>query len=367
VAEAVAALKHGRLVVLPTETVYGVAASAGSAEGVAALRKLKRGRDDRAFTVHIADADDARHYADLDGMPGVKRLVGKVFPGPVAVVLPVPLEVADTKVRRLGLPGEAADRIYQNGAVALRCPDHAAAVALLRRCADPVVAAAATVGKQRPPHTAEQAARNLADVADEVELVLDAGPCRYTTGSTVVRAEGGGLVPRVTVEREGVIETRVIDRLARWTMLLVCSGNTCRSPMAEGIAKRLIAESKGLREDELRAAGIEVVSAGVSTFGGSAASPEGVAAAAERGIDISHHRSQPLNLALIHQADVIYTMTENHRLAVLDIDPMAADKVQRLDRQRDIEDPIGTGGDAYRRVRDWLADLLAERLQEAGV
>ena len=70
------------------------------------------------------------------------------------------------------------------------------------------------------------------DLEDKVDLILDAGPSRYSKPSTIVRVRDG----KYEIVREGIYDERIIERLLRTTILFICSGNTCRSPMAEAIA-----------------------------------------------------------------------------------------------------------------------------------
>ena len=96
-------------------------------------------------------------------------------------------------------------------------------------------------------------------------IVVDGGRCRYAKPSTIVRvAQGPGGAANLTVQREGVYDQRLIRKLMRWTMLLVCTGNTCRSPMAEALARQLLAKRLKVDENDLEAAGFTVMSVGVS-------------------------------------------------------------------------------------------------------
>ncbi len=98
-------------------------------------------------------------------------------------------------------------------------------------------------------------------------------------------------------------------RTTTFNLLFLCTGNTCRSPLAEAIARDAVA-ARGWRH-------VRVQSAGVSAAPGCAASPEGVAVAARAGIDLSGHRSQPLTPGLAQWADLILAMSPSH-LAVVD-------------------------------------------------
>ena len=91
-------LKSGKLVVFPTETVYGVACMASSDQGYNALRQLKQRPEGQPFTVHVADAQSAGRYADLSGSL-TQRLVRRVFPGPVTIIAELADNLIDQKLR----------------------------------------------------------------------------------------------------------------------------------------------------------------------------------------------------------------------------------------------------------------------------
>ena len=152
--------------------------------------------------------------------------------------------------------------------------------------------------------------------------------------------------------------------MIEYSVLFVCTGNTCRSPMAEGIAKRLLAEMKRVPIDQLEAAGVRVRSAGTMTGGGSAASPEAVEAMKQVGIDINQHTSSALTEDLIQDADAIYTMTDSHRQGVLMLSPSAAEKTQRLDPATDVMDPIGGPLELYKQTAEMIRKGVESRIVE---
>jgi len=137
-------------------------------------------------------------------------------------------------------------------------------------------------------------------------------------------------------------------------LLLVCTGNTCRSPMAEAIARDL------LRGDDRAIIG----SAGVTAGDGAAATPEAVAAAGELGLDLSGHRSRPLTPRRVAEADRILTMTAAHRDLVLRAVPEAADRTSVLDQDGDIADPFGGTLADYRVTAEQIKTALLRRLGE---
>ncbi len=140
------------------------------------------------------------------------------------------------------------------------------------------------------------------------------------------------------------------------TLLFVCTGNTCRSPMAEYLFRARAGAGFGWRAE----------SAGVAAAGGNPASPEAVEALRERGIDLTPHRSRPLTRALAESADLIAVMSEGHEREILRRWPDLRDRVRRLTsfgfaaEPPDIPDPIGQSLFTYRRVRDSIEQAIAD-------
>lgn len=360
----------GRLVIFPTETVYGIGAAAASDKGFAALLDIKGRSQTQPFTIHMPSALAAARYVDMTS-PRMQRFVGKAFPGPVTLVVDVSDEVMAEKTKqfeelgRKHLPAggvaELAGRLYHNGTIGLRCPDDATARAILGATDSPVVASSANRRGAPPPMDVESAAGAVGESAD---LIVDGGRCRYAKPSTIVRVKTTEAGPQITVEREGVYDERTIRRMLRWTMLLVCSGNTCRSPMAEAIARQMLSQQRNVAQDELESAGVRVVSAGAFTSPGMPATREAVEAMNKLGIDLSKHRSRTLSPDLIREADVIYCMTDSHLEAVLEFDPTAKEKALTLDPNGDIDDPIGGSLTVYQRCAELIRRRLGQRIKE---
>ncbi len=351
---------RGGLVIFPTETVYGVGASVASDEGYDALRQVKGRPEVQPFTVHAGSVEDVLRLVDPEALD-TRRLIRKVLPGPVTLIVEVSDDIARQRVEAMGLPASIRDRIYRNQTVGLRCPDHPLASRILRSIGAPIVASSANRRGEAPPQEAAAAIEALGDVVD---LAVDGGRTRYAKGSTIIRVAGHQPRVKMTIERNGVYDERFVRKLMRWTILMVCSGNTCRSPMAEALAKDMLAQERSISVNDLENAGLRVISAGTSTQAGYPATEEAVQAVKDLGGDLSSHRSRPLTRELIQEADVIYCMTRSHMSAVLEMAPDAAGRVYLLDPKGDIHDPIGQSQAVYRHTANAIRQKLIDRLKE---
>ena len=186
IAAAARAVRSGALLGLPTETVYGLAADAGSDAAVAQIFTAKGRPSDHPLIVHVANAEGIRHFA-AEVPAFAQKLVDAFWPGPLTLILP-------------RLPGVASAATGGQDSVGLRCPAHPVAHALLVACAAPgdgadqggppvwgVAAPSANRFGRVSPTTAAHVASEFGDGL----LVLDGGPCGVGIESTIVDCTRG--------------------------------------------------------------------------------------------------------------------------------------------------------------------------------
>jgi protein-tyrosine phosphatase len=242
----------------------------------------------------------------------------------------------------------------------VRFPNHKVCCEVFRRAGVRAGAPSANLSGRPPAVTGAEVVREF---SGKLDVIVDAGPTRQKGASTVVRIQG----TRVEVLREGAIPRSVIEEANVVTILFVCTGNTCRSPMAEAIARKLLADRLKVKEDDLPGRGYRVVSAGTAAGHGGAATEEAEQAVRKYGADLGRHSSQPVTVAMVEEADRVYVMTPRHKGVLVEWMPEHEGKIQLLDpKGRAIEDPVGGSAEVYRESARHIHEALEERLKEIG-
>jgi protein-tyrosine phosphatase len=354
VARAAQGLRAGGLVALPTETVYTLAASALVPDAVERLRGAAAAAEgaDVPLTLSLRAPAECEDWVPELPKYG-RRFARRCWPGPVTLVFASGTRGGLSEQ----LPAAVRSRVCPDGRLCLGVAAHAAVRQTLEQVAGPVVVRAARAA-DGPARTAPEV---LTAYDGQIDLLVDDGPCHFGQPATVVQVAGDGW----DVLEEGVVPRQTLGRLAQCVILFVCTGNTCRSPLAEGLCRDLLARRLGCPPGELAERGFIVLSAGVSAMMGCGATPEAVATAQTRGVDLSGHASQPLTASLLGQADYVFAMTAGHLRTVAARFPHAADRLQLLSpRGEDVVDPIGGDQHVYDRCAEQIVACLEDRLPE---
>ncbi|MBW3597952.1 MAG: threonylcarbamoyl-AMP synthase [Planctomycetes bacterium] len=350
---AVQALVEGKLAALPTETVYGLAVSALKKQAVLRLMEVKGRPESNPLALAIKSADEAEDYVP-DMPPLGVRLARRCWPGPVTLVFDD--NHPDSALRQL--PKEVQQIVCQRRTIGLRVSAHPLVLEVSRLIAGPLALTSANRSGQPDLVTGRDV---LAELGDDVDLVLDDGRTQYGQSSTVVRVHPD----RLEVLREGIVSQSHLKRLASLVVVVVCTGNTCRSPMAAALLRHRLAERLGCKISELEDRGVVVASAGLNAYGGGSAATEAIQTMSARGLDLSDHVSQPLTDRLARHADLIFTMTRSHREMLLAQWPEAASRTHLLCVDgRDVTDPIGGSREIYAACAKQIDAAIAVRVAE---
>jgi tRNA threonylcarbamoyl adenosine modification protein (Sua5/YciO/YrdC/YwlC family) len=317
VKRAATVLKEGGLVVIPTDTVYGIAANMLNNKAIQRLYAVKQRPKDKPFSIHIASGEVVKKYA-VDILPAAYRLMERFWPGPLTLIL----------------------KSQENDRVGIRMPNHRVALSIINAADIPIVCPSANLsGKPASVKPSEA----LKDLDGLVDLILDAGPAPLGRESTIAD------VTKLPIEilREGVLSKDEIEKVVNTKIILfVCTGNSCRSVMAKALLEKKLKE-KG-RQD------IEVLSAGMMMLGGLGPTNETKELLNKEGIDVSNHHSQMVNKDMIKKSDIILIMEKLHEERILKLVPEAKFRLFLLkefakikDNNLDIADPIGKSMEFY--------------------
>ncbi len=184
-------LREGGLVVFPTETVYGLGANATDANAASRIYAAKGRPSDNPLIIHVANPQDAEKYAYTS--PMYERLAMAFMPGPLTVILPVKETIPSTVTAGLTT-------------VAVRCPSHPVAHALLEEAGIPIAAPSANLSGSPSPTRADHV---MDDMNGRVDMILDGGDAEIGVESTIVKIEDddtltllrpGGITPEMLCE-----------------------------------------------------------------------------------------------------------------------------------------------------------------------
>lgn len=348
-------LDQGKLVAFPTETVYGIGCKAEK-HTFERLNKVKGRQPDKRYTLHIGSPEQLTKYIPSKSLKA-QKLVQNAFPGPVTIVF----ELDDEALRQVteSLPKDLYETLYSGQTLGVRYPACQITCEILAQAHSPIVAPSANPGGS-PPATSVKEVLGYFDGEIESVVEIPDFEANFKQSSTVVKVGKED----IQILREGAVPASQIQKWTTIRLLFVCTGNTCRSPMAAGFCRKYFADNLGCQVDELEHFGYIIDSAGIAACQDAPASRDAVEVCRAHEIDLSFHQSRQLTLIDIEQSDVILTMSRYHRDSIVQSFPTALEKCFMLDEVADIMDPMGSGIDVYRDCFQQICDNIIKKKKE---
>ena len=221
---AVQALAEGRTVAFPTETDYVIAAAARQSAAIERLVPIAAERPgEPRLSLSVKSAAEALDWAPRLSPLG-RRIARRCWPGPVALI--VADDHPESLVHRLSASVRQA--VLGGGRLRLRAPGHPMLSDCMRMLPGPVVLAEPGRDAAAPAVTAEEV---VTRAGGAVDLVIDDGRSRYAQPASTIEVGENDF----RVVRPGIVSEETVRRLSSLMVLFVCTGNTCRSPMAEAL------------------------------------------------------------------------------------------------------------------------------------
>jgi len=319
-------LKKGGIIIFPTDTVYGIGTDAENEESVNRLYQIKNRPRIKPLILFIEKKEEVLKFAQKIPL-SAQKLINDFWPGPLTLIFRASSSVPKSIISK-------------EGKVGIRFPESKISCEIVKESRVLLATTSANVSGEVPPLKIEEINK---DLKEKVDLIIDGGGTLLGEESTIVDVTFSP--PRLI--REGWLLKKRINKTLKEerNILFVCTGNTCRSPMAEGFFKKMWPKGKDK---------VNVSSAGTSTLIGLRPTELAIKVMREKNIDISSYRSTPLNKDLVEKADLILTMSNFHKKIVSEISSLKEGKIFLFKEftsgdKEEIPDPAGESLETYRK------------------
>lgn len=333
-ADAAKRLDAGEVVALPTDTVSGLAVRADLADAGALLAKVKGSPTDRPFTLHLANLAAVQNLVPVLP-PALPAWLEEYLPQGITVLLPKDWVELPAN---LDWPWEL---------VGLRLPTNPQYRDLTDILGFPLLMTSINSSGESPlegPALIQWLEERQISYANGLDLVKDATPSDILAFDRLPRVirRGAKAAPPMPGKR----------------VLILCSGNICRSPVAEAILREMLAQAWQVQAEELESLGWVIASAGTFAMTGGAISEHSYAVGQEMGFDLSSHRSQHLDDAMHQSWDLVLGMGPNHLGAM----PEGVTEDLFDPTGLPVPDPFGGELQHYQNMRDHLIEAARHRV-----
>lgn len=343
--QALKILKKGGIAAFPTDTVYGLGVNAEDQRAVSRLYKIKKRPKEKPLILFLSKKEQIFPFVKAFPIQA-QRLINRYWPGPLTLVFKANIS-------------SSLSLVSKEGKIGIRIPSHPIPRKIVQKSDFPLGTTSANISGRPEIINPESLPLKL---IRGVNVLLDGGDALLGKVSTVVDVTSFPC----QIIREGWISREEIMKVEKeeGKILFICTGNTCRSPMAEAFLKKSWPQKAKEK--------IKVKSAGIEAIANSKPSEFAIKVMKEKGIDISSHRATPLTPEIVKEYDLILTMEEKQRQRVINLFPFVREKVWLLSeftsgKKEDILDPVGsylrTYQDLALRIEKEIKRLI-ERLGE---
>lgn len=340
---AIAKLKEGGIICFPTDTVYGLGVDAQHREAVERLYALKGRSKDKTLILFPRNRELLLTMVEKIPFAAIK-LMRYFWPGPLTIIF----EAA---------AGEWP-LVSKEGKIGVRVPAHPVPSALIGEKSILLATTSANVSGEAAVDDFE---RLSGRIKEGVDLIVNAGPPPQGIESTIVDVSS----PAAHILRKGGVNKEKIREVLeeKTNILFVCSGNMCRSVMAEYLFRNLLPSQYVKR--------VNVVSAGTGAMSSSPPSSRAVKVLRGKGIDATSHRSKYTSPSLVEQSDLILVMQKKHLDHLKKIYPQAKERIFMLTeftsgKREEIMDPIGQSDEFYEQTCQYIEEEIKKLLEKLG-
>lgn len=318
-------LEQGGVIAFPTDTIYGLGVDACNSKAIRKIYEIKNRKAEKPLTLFVGRRDRIKDFAFVK----FHKIIDSFMPGPLAIVL---------------WAKENAPALSTDQSIGIRIPQTPWLQELIVQYGRPLATSSANLSEAEPLVSPEAIVKAMPGI----DLIIDDGP-RESPPSTLLDLRSN----YITVLRKGKIPIlemeKTVNRILKlgptttFNILLVCTGNSCRSPMAQALLRLSVPDPR-----------IIIDSCGTAAPVGRSATDFAQQVVKNLGTDLSSHKTKPITRALINQSDLVLCMELRHFETVIELLPAAATRTFLFKEYKrgqvmnnEVLDPIGQDLQTY--------------------